>query len=66
MEKLKTIKAKVTSSKWKDGNELGKVIDLPENLKRDFVKYGYGEIVKESPEKIETPEKKRGRPKKTK
>lgn len=65
MEKLKKIKAKVTSSKFDKGESLHKVIMLPEYLKSDFIKFGYGEIVKESPETNVVPEQKK-RKRKTK
>ena len=58
MELLKPIKAVVTSPKWKDGKELGLTITIPKYLAKDFVKYGYGHLVKENPEPTETPETK--------
>lgn len=66
MKKIERIKAKVTSEKW--GNDkVGDIILLPVNLKQDFVKYGYGEIVKEEPRETVKPEtKKRTRKPKTK
>lgn len=57
MEPIKRIKAKVTSDKW-PGNQKGKIILIPETLKYEFVKNGYGEIVKEDPTEPVTPEAK--------
>ena len=57
MKAIKRIKARVTSKKW-PGAEPGEIILLPENLKADFVKYNYGEILKEDPTEFQTPEAK--------
>jgi len=64
MKLIPRIKAKVTSKKWKS-DPVGTMIDLPVNLKDDFLKFNYGEIIHETPlilpedeiPAIETPEK---------
>jgi len=52
------VKVKVTSSKWGGPELVGSVITIPAALKNDFVKYGYGEIVKLDPADVITPESK--------
>jgi len=50
------VKVKITSSKWGGIELVGSVITIPSALKGDFVKFGYGEIVKLDPADIVTPE----------
>lgn len=67
MEKLQSIKAVVTSKKWKDGTFVNQTIEIPKYLSKDFVKFGYGYLVQEAPaEQTITPEAKVKRTRKTK
>lgn len=65
---MERIKVKVTSKKYDDGKSLNKIISIPATIKSRFLYYGYGELVKESPEEKVNPEekKKKGRKPKTK
>ena len=67
MEKIQSIKAVVTSRKWKDGSFVNQTIEIPKFLSKDFVNYGYGYLVQEAPiEQTITPEAKVKRTRKTK
>ena len=67
MEKLQSIKAVVTSRKWKDGSFVNQTIEIPKFLSKDFVQFGYGYLVQGAPEEgIITPETKVKRTRKTK
>lgn len=50
----KMVKVKVTSKKWNQGKDVGKVITIPDFLVARFLFYKYGEVVKEDPTDIDT------------